>query len=81
MKVETIVSADLSGIGNASDPPAKWSMMVRICLFPDAHVSHSVTRSIAILSMVCWESPSSEVDNFELWLFLCGIEYNWQCIF
>ena len=50
MKVETIVSADLSGIGNASGYPVKWSMMVRMCLLPDADVSHSVIRSIAILS-------------------------------
>ena len=50
MKVETIVSADLSGIGNASGHPVKWSIMVRMCLFPDVDVSHSVTRSIAILS-------------------------------
>ena len=49
MKVETIVSADLSGIGNASGHPVKWSIMVRMCLFPDVDVSHSVTRSIAIL--------------------------------
>ena len=49
MKVETIVSADLSGLGNASGHSVKWSMMVRICLFPDVDVSHSVTRSIAIL--------------------------------
>ena len=46
MKVETIVS----GIGNASGYPVKWSIMVRMCLFPDVDVSHSVTRSIAILS-------------------------------
>ena len=50
MKVETIVSADLSGIGNASGHPVKWLMVVRICLLPDVDVSHSVTRSIAILS-------------------------------
>ena len=49
MKVETIVSADLFGIGNASGHPVKWSMMVRICLFPDVDISHSVIRSIAIL--------------------------------
>ena len=49
MKVETIVSADLSSIGNASGQPDKWSMMVSICLFQDVEVSHSITRSIAIL--------------------------------
>ena len=49
MKVDTIVSADLSGIGNASGHLVKWSMMVRVCLFPNVDVSHSVTRSIAIL--------------------------------
>ena len=49
MKVETIVLADLSGRGNASDHPVKWSIMVRMCLFPDVEVSHSVTKSIAIL--------------------------------
>ena len=50
MKVETIVSTDLSGIGNASGYPVKWSMVVSMCLFPDVEVSHSVTRSIAIFS-------------------------------
>ena len=50
MKVETIVSADLSGIENASGHLVKWSMMGKICLFPNVDVSHSVTRSIAILS-------------------------------
>ena len=50
MKVETVVSADLSGIGNASGHPVWWSMIVRMCLFPDVDVSHSATRSIAILS-------------------------------
>ena len=49
MKVETIVSAHLSSIGNASGYPVKWSIIVRMCLFPDIEVSHSVTRSIAIL--------------------------------
>ena len=49
IKVETIVSADLSGIGNASDHPVKLSMMVRMCLFPDVDVSHPVIKSIAIL--------------------------------
>ena len=81
MKVETIVSADLSGIGNASCNPVKWSMMVRICLFPDVDVSHSVTRSIAILSKGLSGLPSSEVDNFEFWLFPCGIMYGWLYIF
>ena len=50
MKVSIIVSADLSGIGNVSGHPVKWSMMVSICLFPDVEVFQSVTRSIAILS-------------------------------
>ena len=50
MKVETIVSADLSGMGNASGHPVKWSVIVSTCLFLDVEVSHSVTRSIAVLS-------------------------------
>ena len=49
MNVDTMVSADLSGIGKASGHPVRWSMMVRICLLPEFEVSHSVTRSIAIL--------------------------------
>ena len=44
MKVETIVSADLSGIENVSGHPIKWSMMVRICLFPDVDVSYLVIK-------------------------------------
>ena len=50
MKVETIVSAVLSGIGNTSGQPIRWSIIVSICLFPEVDVSHSVTRSMAILS-------------------------------
>ena len=50
INVETIVSADLSGMGNASGHPVRSSIMVKICLFPDVEVSHSVTKSMAILS-------------------------------
>ena len=49
INVETIVSVDLSGMGNASGHPVRWSIMVKMCLFPDVDVSHSVTRSIVIL--------------------------------
>ena len=52
INVETIVSADLSGMGNASGHPVRWSIMVKMCLLPDVYVSHSVTRSIEILSNV-----------------------------
>ena len=38
MNVATMVSADLSGIGNASGHPFKWSMIVRMCLLPDVEV-------------------------------------------
>ena len=48
MNVETIVSAYLSGIGNASGHPVRWSILVKMCLLPDVDVSHSVTRSIVI---------------------------------
>ena len=50
MNVATIVSADLSVIGNASGHPVRWSIIVSMCLFPDVDVSHLVTRTIAILS-------------------------------
>ena len=43
------MSADLLGMGNASGQPVRWSMMVKMCLFPEVDVSHSVTRLIAIL--------------------------------
>ena len=77
MKVETIVSADLSGIGNASGPPVKWSIMVRICLFPDVDVSHSVTRSIAILfERSIWNLCHFGVGNFEFWPFPCDIVHS-----
>ena len=49
MKVETIVSTDLSSIGNAPGHPVNWSRMVRICLFRELDVSHSLIRSIVIL--------------------------------
>ena len=50
MKVETIVSAVLSGMGNTSGHPVRWSIIVKMCLFPDVDVSPSVMRLIAILS-------------------------------
>ena len=50
IKVETIVSAVLSGMGYASGHPVRWSFIVKMCLFPDVDVSHSVTRLITILS-------------------------------
>ena len=80
MKVETIMSADLSGIGNASGHPVKWLIMVRICLFPDVDVSHSVMRSIAILSKVSQESLSSAEGNFEFWPFPWDIVCSWLYI-
>ena len=49
MKVDTIVSADLSGIGNASDHPVRWSIIVRICLLAELEVSHLVTKPMVIL--------------------------------
>ena len=36
-----MVSADLSGMGNAFGHPVRWSIMVKICLFPEVYVSHS----------------------------------------
>ena len=42
INVETTVSADLSGMGNASGHPVRWSIMVKICLFLDVDVSHFV---------------------------------------
>ena len=50
INVATIVSADLSGMGNASGHPVKWSIIVRMCLLPDVEVLQSVTKSMAILS-------------------------------
>ena len=50
MNVETIVSVVLLGIGYASGHPVRWSIIVKMCLFADVDVLHSVTRSIAILS-------------------------------
>ena len=38
MNVATIVSADLSGIGNASGYPVNWSIIVRMCLLSDVEV-------------------------------------------
>ena len=50
INVETIVSADLLGIGNASGHPVRWSVIVKMCLLPDVDVSHFVAWSIAISS-------------------------------
>ena len=37
-------------MGNASGLPVRWSIIVKMCLFPDVDVLHSVTRLIVILS-------------------------------
>ena len=79
INVETILSADLSGIGNASGYPVRWSMIVNIYLFPDVDVSHSVTRSIAILSNGYLEWLSPVKGNVELLLFLFGKVISLQC--
>ena len=50
INVATIVSADLSGIGNASGHPVKWSIIVRMCLLPYVEVLQLVTKLMAILS-------------------------------
>ena len=50
INIETIGSVDLSDMGNASGHPVRWAMMVKMCLFTDVDVSHSVTRLIVILS-------------------------------
>ena len=50
INVATMVSTDLSGIGNASGHPVRWSMIVRMCLLPDVEVLQLVTKSMTILS-------------------------------
>ena len=50
INVATIVSADLSEMGNASGHPVKWSIIVRLCLLSDDEVSQLVTKSMTILS-------------------------------
>ena len=45
-----MVLADLSGIGKASGHPVRWSIIVRMCLLPDVDISHSITKSMVILS-------------------------------
>ena len=44
INVESIVSAVFSGIGNASGHPVRWSIIVKMCLWPDVDVLHSVMR-------------------------------------
>ena len=50
IRLATMVSADLSGIRNASGHPVMWSIIVRMHLLPDVEVSQSVTKLMAILS-------------------------------
>ena len=61
-----MVSADLSGIGNASGHPVRWSIIVRMCLLPDVEVSPSVTNQWLFYQMVYLVSQSSVVDTVEL---------------
>ena len=50
IKVATMVSVHLSGIGNASGHHVRWSIIVRMCLLPDVEILQSVTKLMAILS-------------------------------
>ena len=50
IRVVTMVSADLSGIGKASGHPVRWCIIVRTCLLADVEVLQLVTKSMAILS-------------------------------
>ena len=51
-------------------------MIVRICLLPEVEVSHSVTKSMAIL----WNGHSGISvickGKIEPWRFLCGTVYS-----
>ena len=59
-------------MGYAPGHPVRWSIIVKICLFPDVDVLHSVTRSIAILSNDLLGIPSFEEGNSESWPSLCN---------
>ena len=50
MKMQMIVSAFLFGIGKASSQPVRWSIMARMCWFPDVETFRSVIQSMAIMS-------------------------------
>ena len=65
IRVATMASADLSGIGNASGHPVRWSIIVRMCLLPDVEVLQSVTKSMAILSNGLSGISSSVVGTVE----------------
>ena len=80
MKVEIIVSADLSGMGNASSHPVRWSMILRMCLFPEVDVSLSITKSVAILSNGLSGISVIVMGRPGPLPFPCSIEYSWQCI-
>ena len=80
IRVATMVSADLSGIGKASSQPVRWSIMVNIFLLPEVEVSQSVTKSIAILSNVlsgisvickgyCWTLALSHLQRMQLAIY------------
>ena len=59
MRVQTMVSSFLLGMGKASSNPVKLSMMVRMCWFPDMTTFWSVTKSIEILSKGPSGTPTS----------------------
>ena len=44
-----MVLLDLSSFGKAFGHPVRWSIIVRMCLLPYVDISHSVTKSMAIL--------------------------------
>ena len=69
MKVEAIVSADLSGMRKASSQPIMWSIIVRMCLSPELDYCILLLNLWQSCQMACLESLSSEVDRLGLGLF------------
>ena len=81
MKVDTMVSADLSGIGNASGHPFGWSIMVRMCF--------CLNLRFHILWPNLWQFCQKDILEFlssgegkpEPLLFICSRRHIEWCIF
>ena len=57
IRVVTMVSADLSGIGKASGHPVRWSIIVKMRVLPDVEVLYQMIHLVSQSSVVDTAEP------------------------
>ena len=80
MNVDTMVSADLSGMGKASCHPVRWSIMVRMCLLSEWKFHTLWPSPWQSCQRGILEFLSSVEGKLELLLFLCSKVHIEQCM-